>query len=286
MNSIAWRWEEKDFGFRFRDGRGRRASEYYQARCPAEFYVVPSSHRKLSKERIEELAAIFPEAPSTQVVANPWRDYERGWDWIVTEDGICLNWAGCLDREEICRREDEGVQRAMELVADLVTRSEAVPLSVRLIQQIHVELMGAIYPFAGAFRTVALHKGDGPTRWPLPPSGIQPLMDVLERDVLSRSPVISDKGQKIFAYASEVMNEFLAIHPFREGNGRAAFILGNLILMQNDMLPLTTYERRPDEARYFAACEAGRIQKDYEPLAALLAEWEDRALAEWETRHG
>ena len=50
--------------------------------------------------------------------------------------------------------------------------------------------MGEIYPFAGAWRTVALHKGEGPTRWPMPPGGIQPLMEIFDRDVLSKSPVI------------------------------------------------------------------------------------------------
>ena len=146
--------------------------------------------------------------------------------------------------------------------------------------------MGAIYPFAGEWRTVSLHKGEGPTRWPLPPGGIQPVMDVLERDVLSRSPLLTEDDDEVFRYASEVMNEVLAVHPFREGNGRTAFIIGNLILMQNGMLPLTTYERQADEARYFAACDAGRVLKDYAPLAALLAEWEDRALARWRELHG
>jgi len=250
--------------------------------------VVPSSQRKLTKTRVDELTVLFPAPSSPRVVGNPWHDYERDWDWIINDDGICLNWAGCLDKEEIDRREDEGVQRAMELVADLVAHANPVQLSIRVIQEVHVALMGPIYPFAGAWRTVGLHKGEGPERWPLPPGagGIQPLMDVLERDVLSRSPVISDNDQEVFTYASEVMNELLAIHPFREGNGRVAFILGNLILMQNNMLPLTTYERRSDEARYFAACEAGRLDKDYSLLAALLAEWEDRALSEWEKRHG
>jgi cell filamentation protein len=155
-----------------------------------------------------------------------------------------------------------------------------------LIQDIHIALMGAIYPFAGSWRTVALHRGDGPTRWPLPPGGIQPLMDVLQRDVLARSPLQTDQNAVAYAYVSEVMNEIIAIHPFREGNGRTAFIVGNLILMQNDLLPLTTYERRSDEARYYAACEAGRIQKDYAPLAALIAEWEGKALELWSKRHG
>src|SRR5271167_571604 len=43
-----------------------------------------------------------------------------------------------------------------------------------------------------------------------------------------------------------------------EGNGRTAFVVGNLIFLQNGMLSLTTFEPRSDEAQYFAACEAGR----------------------------
>ena len=82
------------------------------------------------------------------------------------------------------------------------------------------------------------------------------------------------------------MGECIAIHPFREGNGRTAFILGNLILMQNNLLPLDVYDRRRDQDRYFTACEAARIHKDHEPLAALIEEWEDAALTRWEGSDG
>jgi cell filamentation protein len=174
----------------------------------------------------------------------------------------------------------------MEYVSGLLDRAEPVPLTVAVIQQVHRELMGEIYPFAGAWRRVTLHKGDGPSKWPLPPGGIEPLMQVFERDVLSRSPIVSDDDAEVFAFASEVMNELLAIHPFREGNGRTAFILGNLILMQNDLLPLDVYDRKSDESPYFAACEAGRLRKDYGPLAELIEAWEDAALARWEKSHG
>lgn len=287
MSRVLWRWVEQDFGFRFRSGKGKRMAEFYQAKRSGEFYVVPASQRKLSKVKLDELADLANEPTSPQVVANPWRNYQfKDWNRIDSEDGICLNYAGCLDQEEINRREDKGVQRAMELVAEFIARPEPVTLTRQLICQLHEELMGAVYPFAGKWRTVALHKGEGPTKWPFPPGGIQPLMDVFERDVLSRSPVLSDNDEEVFAYTSEVMNELLAIHPFREGNGRTVFILGNLLLMQNDMLPLNVYDRRTDEARYFAACEAGRIKKDYMPLAALLADWEDQALARWEENHG
>jgi cell filamentation protein len=285
INRIFWRWEEKDFGFRFRAGKGKRTEEYYQAARAGEFYIVPKSKRKLKKDRVDALAKTAVAPTSPKVVKLPWRDYDQDWDWIATADGILLNYAGCLDREELNRREDEGVARAREYITSLLDRPEPVPLTVTLLQQIHRELMGQIYPFAGAWRNVSLHKGDGPTKWPLPPGGIEPLMGVLERDVFNRSPLLSDDDDQVFGFASEIMNEVLAIHPFREGNGRTAFILGDLILMQNELLPLGVYDRKKDEGRYFAACEAGREQKDYAPLAGLLAEWEDAALARWETSH-
>ncbi len=283
--SIVWRWEERDFGFRFRDGQGQRGNEYYQAAKSGEFYIISKSKRKLSKGRADELAKATESPTSPRVVPCPWQNYDRDWDWIATADGILINYAGCLEKEQIDRREDEGVQRAMEYVAALIQRPEPVPLTVSLTQRLHQELMGTIYPFAGKWRTVDLHKGDGPTKWPLPPCGIAPLMEVLERDVFSKSPVIDVDDESVFAYASEVMNEFLALHPFREGNGRTAFVLCNLILMQNNMLPLNVYDRRKDEKRYFSACETGRINKNYEPLKVLIAEWADRAYDIWDARH-
>ena len=192
MSRVTWRWEERDFGFRFRSGTGRQVADLYQARRVGEYYVVPRSQRKLAKARVDEFATLANPPTLPRIVPTPWKNYDLDWDWIVTEDDICLNWAGCLDQEEINRREDEGVQRAMEYVTELLECAEPVRLSLRLVKRIHVYLMGTIYPFAGKWRTVSLHKGEGPTRWPWPPGGIQPLMDVLERDVLARSPLITE----------------------------------------------------------------------------------------------
>jgi cell filamentation protein len=235
---------------------------------------------------LEQLESDVKIPTSPKVVANPWQDYHLGWDWVKTQDGICLNYAGCLHQEEIDRREDEGVARAMGFVASLLDRSEPSPITVPLIRQIHTELMGEIYPFAGEWRTVALHKGEGPTKWPLPIGGIEPVMEVFQRDVLSRTPLLSVDNDSIYDFCSETMNEFLAIHPFREGNGRSAFILGNFILMQNNLLPLDIYDQRRHQDAYNAACEAGRLHKDYEPLARLIEEWEEDALGRSEETNG
>lgn len=276
MSPVRWRWEEKDYGFRFKTGRGARATEFYQAAEADQYYVVTQAQCKLTRARVEELNRLMSEPARQTVVANPWRNYDQHWDHIQTDDGISFNYAGCLDQEEIERREDEGVARALDYVDALAQRDEPAPLTVALVRQVHREIMGEIYPFAGEWRTVHLSKGG--VTWVLPPFGIEPLMDLLETEVFSRSPFLSEDDDEVFAYVSEVMCELIALHPFREGNGRTAFMIGNLILMQNSLVPLNRYDRRADETRYYAACEAGRVHKDYAPLAGLIAEWEDRAL--------
>ena len=284
---MRWRWEEQDFGFRFRAGSGRNSAEHYQAEVPGDFYVVPASQRKFPKARADALAAAAKPPTAPRIVPNPWADYDRDWDWIVGPDGILLNYAGCLDQEEIHRREDEGVARAMRFVTDLL----AAPRACTVVRG------------AGAADAPRPAGRDLSVRWGLADcractrvmgrrngrcrlGGIQPQMELLERDVLSRSPMISNDNDAVFGYGAEVMGECIAIHPFREGNGRTAFMLGNLILMQNDLLPLDVYDRQRDEARYFAACETARIHKDYVPLASLIEEWEDAALTRWEVTDG
>jgi cell filamentation protein len=286
MSSIRWRWEERDFGFRFKKGQGLRASEYYQGAKSGEFYTVPQNHRKLAATRVKELAGSAPVPPSFNVVSNPWKNYHRDWDWIEAQDGICFNYAGCLDRQEIDRREDEGVGRALEYLAELVHRPEPVRLTLALLNRMHTELMGAIYPFAGMYRTINLTKGDGPTKWPYPIGGLGSVLSVFERDVLGRSPFLSVIDDDVYEYVSEFMNELLAIHPFREGNGRTAFMFGNLVLLQNGYMPLNVYDRKLDQDRYFTACESGRLHKDYKPLAALIAEWQEQAISRWEAEYG
>ena len=56
--------------------------------------------------------------------------------------------------------------------------------------------------------------------------------------------------------------------------------------MQNNLLPLDVYDRRADEARYYAACEDVRVHKNYAPLARLIAEWQQFAQERWESENG
>jgi cell filamentation protein len=285
MSGVKWCWDIQDFGFRFRAKSGQRTLEYYQGAKVDEYYLVPPRIRKLAKPTVEELAQKAQVPRTINVITIPWGNYDQRWDLIETADGICINFAGCLIRTDIDRREDEGVARAVDLICDLASQPEPVPIKLELIARLHLALFGDIYPFAGQWRTVGLHKGDGPIKWPLPLCGIQPLMEAFSRDVLARTPFRSGLNSEVYLFASELMNELLAIHPFREGNGRAAFMLGNLVLMQNNLLPLDIYDPRRHREAYHRACEAGRLQKNYKLLADLISDWQDEASERWVNSH-
>ncbi len=275
-NRIIWRWAEQDFGFRFQQGKGKSAADYYQAALPAEFYHVPAAQRKLTKERLEDLPAQAKAPTAPTIVAIPWKNYsDPDLQMIAEHGGICLNWAGCLSQEEVNLRETNGVNRAKEFVADLAMRTEPVPITLDLVQRIHTELFGDIYPWAGKWRTVTLSRGD--VSWTLPRYGWEPVLAEFERDVLALTPFINGDDRAVCEYVAKLLGEYIALHPFREGNGRSAFILTDLVLLQNGLVPLDAYNRNRDRDRYFAACEAARLKKNYTPLADLIVEWEAEA---------
>ena len=270
-----WRWAERDYGFRFKDSIGKRANELYQAAKPGEFYSIPAGQRKFPKARMEALAELISAPIAPSIVASPWHDYCNSDLQRITAHGgePCLNFAGCPDLNELYERETHGVNRAKEFILELAGRDEPAPITLDLIQRVHKDMFGPIYPWAGQWRTVSLHKGDGPTKWRLPPFGMEPVMEDFALKVLGQTPFISGDDNAVIGFLAQFLGDYLTLHPFREGNGRSAFIIGDLILLQNGLATLDSYNRKRDEARYFAACDAGRLC-DYGPLAALLTEWQ------------
>jgi cell filamentation protein len=269
---MKWRWHWKDFGYRF-SVAGRGAQDFYEGILDGDYYAVPKRYRKVAKGVIE-LYYNGAKAPSTglRTVACPWRDYDRHHDEVVDAEGWPLNYAGCLDHEEVRRQEDLGVARSWEFVSGL---RDDTPITVELVMDVHRELMGEIYPFAGEWRTVPLEKGG--TLWPLPPNGIGPHMSTIEEELFARTPFYDGDKDVLCRFVAEVMNEILAVHPFREGNGRAARVVGSLILLQNDLPPISEWQRDRDRAEYINACKAG-ILKEHGPLAAVLRRWLDAAV--------
>lgn len=77
---------------------------------------------------------------------------------------------------------------------------------------------------------------------------------------------------------AEVHVELVLIHPFREGNGRAARMLAVLMGLQAG-LPAFVFDKLSGRKRheYFAAVQAG-MDRDYDPMAKLFTAVIERTL--------
>ena len=105
-------------------------------------------------------------------------------------------------------------------------------------------------------------------------------MAEFETDVLARYTPCNFKDRSAIAHAlAETHVELVLIHPFREGNGRAARVLSILMALQAG-LPLLDFSSIAEEKKqgYFAAVRAG-LDKNYALMERLFAEIIERSLA-------
>ena len=152
-------------------------------------------------------------------------------------------------------------------------------LTAEALCGMHQDWLGGIYEWAGRYRTVELAKGD--FRWPSA-FRVAENMDAFERNVLARhTPCRSGPLIEVSSRIAEVHAELLLIHPFREGNGRLARWVSDLMALQAG-LPTPDYgfvghgagKRR---IAYLEAVKKGYVQ-DYEPLTAFFVEALQRRL--------
>jgi len=134
------------------------------------------------------------------------------------------NLLGLESTEEISKSEFEGFLKAEILLTESLTRQ--TKFTVDYILDLHKLALSHLYSFAGKFRDVNLSKGGFPfaaARF-LPES-----MATFQKEILSTLPsTYADKADLIQDIA-KVHGELLFIHPFREGNGRTARVLANLM---------------------------------------------------------
>ena len=137
----------------------------------------------------------------------------------------------------------------------------------------HRDWLGKIYPWAGEFRSVELQKGG--FRWP-PANRVTANMTTFENDCLHRNtPCRPGTLEAAATRIAEVHAELLLIHPFREGNGRVARWLADLMSLQAGF-PVPSYrlsgrDSKTRQERYLNAVKAGYLQ-NYEPLRSFFVE--------------
>ena len=148
-------------------------------------------------------------------------------------------------------------------------------MSCELLRHIHSRIFGELFEWAGRWRTVTISKSNA--IWP-PPHYLDQAMASLEEEFLNRWPASALQVDNDFCRAvGEIQGEFLAIHPFREGNARTIKLLSDLLAAQSDR-PLLAYDMTEvGQNRYIDAARVALARKDYRPMIAIIAEALGRA---------
>jgi cell filamentation protein len=150
------------------------------------------------------------------------------------------------------------------------------------ICQMHSDWLGTVYTWAGDYRSVEMSK-DG-FSWP-PAHRVRENMQRLETGLLKKhTPFrIDAMDDPELQGLAAVHAELLLIHPFREGNGRLARWLADLMCLQAGLpqpdYGFTSHGSKQRKEAYLAAVIQG-YECNYAPLAAFFREALERATNE------
>ena len=192
---------------------------------------------------------------------------------------VLRNFLGITSKREMDRIEYDALVRTQEAYLKKIT--ERTKFSASMLSRMHRDWLGRIYAWSGKYRTVELQK-DG-FRWP-PAVRVGENMSTFEKDVLARNtPCRPDSLQNVTRRMAEVHAELLLIHPFRDGNGRLARWLADIMASQAGFPP-PKYEFSGkgsvrQRERYLCAVTRG-YGRDYDPLAAFFVAAVTRRLEE------
>jgi cell filamentation protein len=211
--------------------------------------------------------------PSRYVTPNgPEAEFEVG-----SRMRVLKNRLGIRTKTEMDRAEFEALIQAQEEYLGRI--GPRTRFTAAMLCQMHWRWLGGIYEWAGQYRTVELAKGD--FRWP-PAFRVGQNMETFEKGALARcTPCRPGPLAEVARCIADVHAELLLIHPFREGNGRLARWVSDLMAFQAG-LPAPDYgfigrDAKKRRAAYLEAVRKGYLQ-DYEPLTTFFVEALERRL--------
>jgi cell filamentation protein len=181
------------------------------------------------------------------------------------ENEILPNLLHIDKKEDIDNAEFEGFLYAeLYLTEKLTSRTK---FNEKYIQQIHKLAFKELYAFAGKYRTVNMSKGGFlfPTAQFIPHN-----MTAFNTEILSSLPNKYESEDELISDVAKVHGELLFIHPFREGNGRTARILANLMVRKQGYKGL--HFERIDEKNFSQYVNAVQMvaEKNYELMKEVI----------------
>lgn len=139
-----------------------------------------------------------------------------------------------------------------------------ISFDLPLFFSIHRYFLDTLYSWAGKVRTVQISK-DGILFAPV--EHIEAALENFERILGENIPSIDDTKRIVVKKIAFIHNEFNAIHPFREGNGRTVRLFLDLLVVRCGYM-MIDYSLVTRE-RYFFACAAG-VRGDHLPMERIM----------------
>ncbi|HZV71026.1 MAG TPA: Fic family protein [Saprospiraceae bacterium] len=163
-----------------------------------------------------------------------------------------------MTSDEIAISEFEGfLQAEIMLTEDLAARTK---FNIKYILKIHKLALGHLYSFAGELRDVNLSKGNFPFA---SAQYLSQTMQNFEDVILLKLPNRYGSQEKLIKDIAIVHAELLLIHPFREGNGRTARILVNLMSRKGGHGPLNFEKIGKKEFKEYVTAIQKAAGKEY-----------------------
>lgn len=201
----------------------------------------------------------------SEIIENPWLEWNSSdIQKIITQNGICINYLQSTDDVYITKQED---LKLLEVYSYLVENFDiSKVISFDMIKKWHKMVFETIYPFAGELRRVTMSKGSGSEAWEWRLEFLNGVddFDRLLKDVSQKE---YDDIDTITDDLSQLISEFLFIHPFREGNGRLSRLICDIILAKNGLPMIGLKLKKSDN--YIQRVHSG-YECDYEPMKELL----------------
>jgi fido (protein-threonine AMPylation protein) len=192
------------------------------------------------------------------------------------------------NEEELQKREAVGVIRASRFVRKYAQSHKEI--SIVTICSVHKEIFKNAWPeIAGKYRDENLSIAGSDLLLPHH-TQVPHLMKKLNEDLLISLQELKDCEGHILGIPKKITDEAIlcvgkvihvaawlhhsitAIHPFREGNGRTARLVGNLILERYGLVGISVKLEKENKNIYCKALSQIDKRQDYEPLEAIISE--------------
>ena len=183
------------------------------------------------------------------------------------EEEILPNLLNSNSLREIQEAEFEGFLYAELLLTTQL--SEKTKFDVDYIKNIHFLALKDVYAFAGNFRTVNISKQG----FMFPAARfLDQSMQEFQTEILNKllNEYVKLDSVLFIEDLARAHAELLYIHPFREGNGRTARVLLNLMLRKNGWEPLDFSKMNEELFQQYVIAVQSSAMKNYEPMKKVI----------------